>query len=84
MAVQGQQSDEEEVQRQGEKANRSSSVEVLLVRSTEKVLDAVNGLLGPTAWNHQILDKGAGLTILQVLDAVSAASVACTAVCVCQ
>ena len=76
MAVQGQKSTEEEVQRQGEKANRSSSVEVLLVRSTEKVLDAVDGLLISTAWNCQLLDRQAGLRILQVIDAACADRVA--------
>ena len=66
VSLQGQRSSKEDVQNQAEKMNRSSDVEVLLVRSAEKVLDAVNGLLEPTAWNPQVLDRHAGLKILQV------------------
>ena len=66
MSLQGKKSSKEDVQNQAEKMNRSSDVEVLLVRSAEKVLDAVNGLLQPTAWNPQVLDRHAGLKILQV------------------
>lgn len=65
-ALQGQRSSAEDVRKQAKKANRSSSIEVLLVRSAEKVLDGVNGLLKPTAWSPQVLTKQAGLKILQV------------------
>lgn len=64
--LQGQQSTPEELEQQTEKANRSSSVEVLLVRSAEKALDAANNLLKPTAWNSQILSSEQALDVLQV------------------
>lgn len=41
-------------------------MEVLLVRSVEKVLDAVNGRLKATAWSA-LLSKDDGLRVLQVL-----------------
>ena len=50
---------------QADPAKRSSRMEVLLVRSVEKALDAVNGLLKPTSWNA-VLSKDDGLRVLQV------------------
>ena len=55
----------QDIRRQADPANRSSRMEVLLVRSVEKALDAVNGLLKPTSWNA-LLSKDDGLRVLQV------------------
>lgn len=40
-------------------------MEVLLVRSVEKALDAVNGRLKPTSWTA-VLSREDGLRVLQV------------------
>lgn len=50
---------------QADPANRSSRMEVLLVRSVEKTLDAVNGRLKPTSWTP-VLSRDDGLRVLQV------------------
>lgn len=63
--VQGKQSSPEDIVEQGLKANRSSSMQVLLVRTVEKVLDGVHGMLKPTAWNA-LLHQSEAYTVLQV------------------
>lgn len=63
--MQGQQSTPEDIEEQGHKANRSSSMQVLLVRTVEKVLDGVCGRLKPTAWNA-LLDQSEAYKVLQV------------------
>ena len=63
--LQGQQSSQQDLEKQADAAHRSCSMEVLLVRSIEKVLDAVNRRIKPTEWNT-LLDPADGLDILQV------------------
>lgn len=63
--MQGQQSSTEEIEEQGLKANRSSSMQVLLVRAVEKVLDGACGSLKPTAWNA-LLHQPEAYKVLQV------------------
>lgn len=63
--MQGQQSTAEDIEEQGHKANRSSSMQVLLVRTVEKVLDGACGRLKPTAWNA-LLDQSEAYKVLQV------------------
>ena len=63
--VQGQQSSGEDIQEQGLKVNRSSSMQVLLVRTVEKVLDGACGRLKVTAWNA-LLDQSEAYRVLQV------------------
>ena len=63
--VQGQQCSEEDLQKQADAAHRSCKMEVLLVRSVEKVLDAVNSRIRPTAWNT-LLSPADGISILKV------------------
>lgn len=65
LTEQDQESSPEDIKSQADPANRSSRMEVLLVRSVEKALDAVNGLLKPTSWNS-VLGKDDGLRVLQV------------------
>lgn len=50
---------------QSDLAHRSCSMDVLLVRTVEKVVDAVQGKLRKTEWNAP-LAKAAGLKVLQV------------------
>lgn len=63
--MQGQQSTAEDIEEQGHKDNRSSSMQVLLVRTVEKVLDGVCGRLKPTAWNA-LLNESEAYKVLQV------------------
>lgn len=63
--VQGQESTPEDIEEQGKKANRSSSMQVLLVRAVEKLLDGVCHRLKRTAWNV-LLDDSEGHRALQV------------------
>lgn len=63
--VQGQHSSAEDIEEQGLKAKRSSSMEVLLVRIVEKLLDGACGRLKPTAWNA-LLDQSEAYRVLQV------------------
>lgn len=50
---------------QSDLAHRSCSMDVLLVRTVEKVVDAVQGKFRKTEWNAP-LAKAAGLAVLQV------------------
>ena len=63
--VQGQSSSADDIEEQGKKENRSSGMQVLLVRTVEKVLDGVCARLKSTAWNA-LLDRPEGLAVLQV------------------
>lgn len=63
--VQGQECSSRDIEKQADPANRSSRMEVLLVRSVEKALDAVNGRLRSMTWNA-VLSKDDGLKVLQV------------------
>ena len=63
--MQEQQSSAEDIEQQGHKANRSSSMQVLLVRTVEKVLDGACGRLKATAWNT-VLDQSEAYKVLQV------------------
>lgn len=65
LMTQGQQSSEEDIEEQGSRANRSSSMQVLLVRTVEKLLDGVCHRLKRTAWNV-LLDDCEGHKALQV------------------
>ena len=65
VAAQDQQSTAEDLEEQGKKENRSSSTQVLIVRTVEKLLDGVSGRLKPTAWNA-LLGNAEALAILQV------------------
>ena len=55
---------DEDLQEQGKKENRSSSTQVLLVRTVEKLLDGVCGRLKATAWNA-LLDSAAALVVME-------------------
>lgn len=59
-----------DIKSQADPANRSSRMEVLLVRSVEKALDAVQGLLKPTSWSV-MLTRDDALTVLQVSSKLS-------------
>jgi len=63
--LQGQACTPEELDRQADLAHRCCSMEVLLVRAVEKMLDAVNGNLEDLCWNAH-LTKVDGLKALQV------------------
>ncbi len=63
--LQGQACTPEELDRQADVAHRCCSMEVLLVRAVEKMLDAVNGNLEDLCWNAH-LTKADGLKALQV------------------
>jgi len=63
--LQGQACTPEELDRQADLAHRCCSMEVLLVRAVEKMLDAVNGNLEDLCWNVH-LTKVDGLRALQV------------------
>lgn len=65
LVVQGQQSTAEDIEEQGKKAKRSSSMQVLLVRAVEKLLDGVCHRLRRTAWSV-LLDDSEGHRALQV------------------
>lgn len=65
LSEQDQESSPKEIRSQADPAKRSSRMEVLLVRSAEKALDAVNGLLKLTSWNS-VLSRDDGLRVLQV------------------
>ena len=71
--MQGQQSSAEDIEEQGHKANRSSSMQILLVRTVEKVLDGACGRLKLTAWNA-LLDQSEAYRVLQVSTFTSQAS----------
>ncbi len=63
--LQGQACTPEELDRQADLAHRCCSMEVLLVRAVEKMVDAVNGNLEDLCWNVH-LTKADGLRALQV------------------
>lgn len=65
LGLQDQKCSPDDIKSQAEPANRSSRMEVLLVRSVEKALDAVNGRLKHTSWNA-VLTRNDGLRVLQV------------------
>ena len=65
MHMQGQECSPEDIEKQADPANRSSRMEVLLVRSVEKALDVVNDRLKSMTWNA-VLRKDDGLKVLQV------------------
>lgn len=54
-----------ELEKQAQKGGCSSKMEILLVRTIEKMLDSVNNNMKPTSWNVRP-SKVQGLRILQV------------------
>ncbi len=63
--LQDQKSTKIDIEKQGKKSNRSSTVEVLLVRSIEKEVENIKDQLKATAWNG-LLTPTEGLQVLQV------------------